>query len=304
MAILLFLLLMSACAGNSTLVPDLPEAFPFLTSTPASTSTVIPQENEIMQPTPTIFTYTVIEGDTLIGIAGRFGITPEVLSAANPGILATALSVGTRLIIPAGNTIPAGPVPTPAPLPVQQARCWTETDRGSWCFAMLSNQVGDTLENISAQFTLLDTGGVELASATSFGLVDILPSGASMPLAVHFPPSGNSEASVQVKVLTAIRLLPGDVRYLPVSIENTLVSLDATGRTAQVSGQVLLNGSGPANSTWVLATAFDALGNVVGLRRWESTSTLAAGTQASFDFQVSSVGPEISQVEFLAEARP
>jgi LysM repeat protein len=304
MATMLILLMMTACAGYSAEVTDLPEAVPFLTSTPASTSIVIPQGNEIIHPTPTTFTYTVIEGDTLIGIAGRYGITPEKLLAANPGVLAAALSVGTKLIIPAGNATPAGPVPTPVPLPVQQARCWTETDGGLWCFAMLSNQFGDTMENISAQFTLLDVGGHELASATSFGLLDILPSGASMPLAVHFPPSEKTEFSVQVKVLTAIRLLPGDVRYLPVNIENTLVSMDAAGRIAQVTGQVILTGSGTANSTWVLATAFDVAGNVVGVRRWESISPIAAGTPITFDFQVSSVGPSINRVDFLAEARP
>lgn len=224
--------------------------------------------------------------------------------AANPGTQAAALSVGAKLDIPVGNATPVEPVPTPVPLPLQQARCWTETDGGTWCFALVSNPFADTVENLSAQFILFDVGGQELTSDMAFGLLDILPGGKSMPLVVHFPPSGKIENSVQVILLTAIRLLPGDGRYLPVTPDNTLVSVDASGRTAQVSGRVILTGPGSASITWVLATAFDVSGDAVGVRRWESSSALSAISPLSFNFQVSSIGPAIDHVDFLAEARP
>ncbi len=145
----------------------------------------------MIQPTPTSFTYTVVQGDTLIGIAGRFGISPDALMAANPGIQATALPVGTTAHHPRWQHHPTvQPVSTPVPLPVQQARCWMELDGGQWCFALVPNQFADTLENLSAQFTLLDAGGHALASGTAFGLLDILPAHASMPLAVPLPSLG------------------------------------------------------------------------------------------------------------------
>ncbi|HTX91846.1 MAG TPA: hypothetical protein VMC09_11595, partial [Anaerolineales bacterium] len=93
-------------------------------------------------------------------------------------------------------------------------------------------------------------------------------------------------------------------RYLPVAVENVLVQVDASGRTAQLSGQVALTGSGAATTLWVLATAYDSTGNVVGVRRWDSPTPLSAGTPGQFSFQVSSLGPVIQRVEFLAEARP
>jgi hypothetical protein len=177
----------------------------------------------------------------------------------------------------------------------------------------VQNEYAETLENLSAQFTLLDSNGQELASQVAFALLNTLPPGQSMPLLVHFPPPIQANGSApragtgttpRVQVLTATRLLPGDTRYLPVMLENTLVSVDASGRTAQVSGLVILTGAGTANTLWVLATAHDATGNVVGVRRWESSSALAADAPASFDFLVSSVGPVIDRVEFLAEAMP
>lgn len=298
------MLLLTACAGNTSVITELPPAVPFLTVTPSSTPTVIPLTTGIIQLTSTTFTYTVVQGDTLIGIASRYGISPEALMAANPGIQAAALPVGTILIIPTGNIPTVQPVPTPVSLPVQQARCWTEPDGGVWCFTLVPNQYTGTLENLSAQFTLLNSGGHALAFGTAFGLLDILPAGESMPLAFHFPPSENISTSVQVQVLTAIRLLPGDVRYLPVNVDNTLVTLDSSGRTAQVTGQVLLTGSGTAKTTWVLGAAYDADGNVVGIRRWESTLVLTSNSPLSFDFLVSSMGPSIDRVDFLAEARP
>ena len=81
-----------------------------------------------------------------------------------------------------------------------------------------------------------------------------------------------------------MRLLPGDTRYLPVSLENTLVSVEADGRSAEVSGRVRLTGTGTANTLWVLASAFDSAGNVVGVRRWESAAALNASAPGRFRF--------------------
>ncbi|HEY5271580.1 MAG TPA: LysM peptidoglycan-binding domain-containing protein [Anaerolineales bacterium] len=304
LACLFLISTLTACAGNAEAVTDLAPAVPYQTITPSKTPTVIPPLTGIILPTPTTFTYTVVQGDTLNGIAGRYGVTLEALLAANPGLQPAALSVGTTLIIPTGSETPGEPVPTSAPLPALQARCWSEMDGGLWCFALVQNEYPETLENLSARFTLLDANGQELAGQVAFALLNTLPSGQSLPLAVHFPPPLQVNVSVQVQVLTAIRLLPGDTRYLPVMPENTLVSVDASGRTAQVTGRVILTGASTANTLWVLATAYDTAGNVVGVRRWESPSALTADAPVSFDFLVSSVGPEIDRVEFLAEARP
>lgn len=301
---LLLLLTLTACGQNSGATADLETATPYHTVTPSQTSTLIPALTEVILPTPTTFTYTVVQGDTLNGIAQRYGVTLEALLAANPDVQPTTLSVGTKLVIPTGSEISGEPTPTPASLPVVQARCWPEMDNGLWCFALVRNDYAETLENLSAQFTLLDSSGSELVSQVIYGLLDILPPGASMPLAAHFAPPAPADAGLRAQVLTAIRLLPGDTRYLPVMLENTLVSVEASGRIAQVTGRVLLTGAGTANTLWVLATAYDASGNVIGVRRWDSPSTLMADVPVSFDFLVSSVGPEIARVEFLAEARP
>ena len=281
----------------------MPFQTPVITQTPTLVP-VMPALTGISLPTPTPFTYTIVQGDTLSSIAQRNGISLEALLSANPGISPTALSVGTKLVIPTAGQVTGEPSPTPALLPVRQARCWPETTGGLWCFGLLQNDYAETLENLSAQFVLLDAGGQEVSSQVAYGLLDILPPGTSMPLAAHFAPPAQTDASLHIQVLTAIRLLPGDKRYLPVELENTLVSVEASGRTAELSGQVVLTGSGTAATLWVLATAYDAAGEVVGVRRWESPAALTAQAPVAFDFSVSSLGPAISKVDFLAEARP
>jgi LysM repeat protein len=305
-ACLSLFLALAACGHQAQATPTrLATAVPFQTVSPTQTPTLLPTSTGILiPPTATITTYMVVKGDTLSSIAQKARVSLETLLAANPGVSPAALSVGTKLVIPTGKTVPSEPAPTPASLPVRQAHCWPETTGGLWCLALVQNGSAETLENISAQFDLLDSNGQVLTSQAVYGLLDILPPGKSMPLAAHFAAPVQSDASLRVQVLTAIRLLPGDARYLPVSIENTLVSVEASGRTAEVSGRVLLDGKGSVNTLWVLASAFDQDGNVVGVRRWDLPSVSTLASPFPFDFQVSSVGPGIARVEFLTEARP
>jgi LysM repeat protein len=301
-------LLLAACTpgeDGSETVPSEESAAPYLNATPSRTPTLIPGLTEILLPTPTPFFYIVVPGDTLGAIADRFGVSLQALMASNPGIQPTALTVGTQLVIPTGSALPSEQAPTPAPVPVRQAHCWPETTGGLWCFALIENNYAEPLENISAQFTLLGESGDELASQIAYAPLDILLPGAFMPLGAHFPAPVDPQAVLRVQVLTAIRLLAGDARYLPVMLENTLVSVDSGGRSARVSGRAILTVlDGGAETLWVLAVAYEEAGKLVGFRRWEAGAPLTGGESLTFDFLLSSMGPEIARVEFLAEARP
>jgi hypothetical protein len=128
-----------------------------------------------------------------------------------------------------------------------------------------------------------------------------------LPLTVFLPPPLGipPDAKPQVQVLTAIRLLPNDERYLPATINNTLVQVNADGRSARLNGQVHLPAEATAASqVWVTGTAYDQAARVVGVRRWESTAGLLPGGSLPFEFMVSSVGGRIERVEFAVEARP
>ena len=301
----LLLVLLTACGSApdaGTAVPSGPR--PYQTVSPSPTETLVPPLTQVFLPSPTPIVYIVVAGDTLSGIAAQYNVTLEALLAANPGIQPTAMAVGTKLNIPAGTAVVGEPTPTAVPLETLQARCWPEAAGGVWCFALMHNGYGETVENLSAQFTLLGPGGADIASQVAYAPLDILPAGRSLPIAVYFPAPAPAGAAVRVELLTSISLLPSDTRYLPAALQNTLVRVDGSGRSAWVSGRVACTAaSGTAKTVWVLAVAYDAAGQVVGTHRWEAPVPLEAGAGLDFDFQVASLGPAIDQVDLLVEAR-
>ena len=303
-----YFLLLTSCTSREIDSPSLPSTLiPFVTSTKSPSETpesLVAAETPLPSPTP--FTYTVQRGDTISSIALKFGVSMDDLQAANPEISPNAMSVGQVLRIPSNPNNPSGePTPTPTSFTVRQIECYPTADQGMWCFVLAHNDVSDFMENVSAQVTLVDSNNTTLASQTALLPLNILPPNASLPLFVFFPPNVPFDAKPQVQVLTAIRLLPDDKRYLPATVSNTLVQVDADGRNAQVGGQVLLPDSAKAaRQVWVAGTAYDEAGRVVGVRRWEWSAGLVPGGSLPFEFIVSSLGGKIARVEFAVEARP
>lgn len=303
------LLLGTACAPQPALTPRLQpgDLLPYLTATSAPPRTpegLVPATTPLPSPTP--FTYTVGQGETISSIALKFGVSVDDLQAANLEVNPSAMSVGTVLKIPSNPDNPSGePTPTPAPFDIQQIECYPTANRGMWCFVLAYNPSPDFMENLSAQITLVDANNLTLVSQTALSPLNILPPNTALPLYVYFSPDVPLHAKPQVQILTAIRLLPGDSRYIPATVNNTLVQVNADGHSAQVSGQVLsLSQTSVAGEVWVAATAYDEAGRVVGVRRWEANVSLNPGASLPFEFMVSSIGGKIARVEFAVEVRP
>ena len=104
--------------------------------------------------------------------------------------------------------------------------------------------------------------------------------------------------------MTAIQLQPNDARYLPATVNNTLVEINADGHFAQISGEVRLPAeSNAATQVWVAAVAYDEDGRVVGVKRWDGGG-VQPGTSLMFEMSVASLGGRMKRVEFAVEARP
>ena len=302
------LLLWAACAPQPTASTPKPvDLIAYLTAT-QTTPQWTPVElvaAETPFPTSTPFTYTVQQGETISGIALKFGVSIDDLIAINPEVSPNAMSIGTTLKIPSNPDNPTGEAtPTPVPLTVEQIECYPTTNKGMWCFVLIHNDFPDFMENISAQVTLVDANGDFIATQVALLPLNILPPNTSLPLSIYFPPDVPINAKPQVQILTAIRLSPDDPRYLPATVNNTLVQINADGHFANITGEVRLPAeSNAATQVWVAAVAYDTSGRVVGVKRWEGGGVQPGGS-LSFEMTVASLGGRMTRVEFAVEVRP
>ncbi|MBI3151520.1 MAG: LysM peptidoglycan-binding domain-containing protein [Chloroflexi bacterium] len=299
---LLCALLLSACAPETKQPLDV-SLQPYLTSTSAPSSTpniIVVIETPV--PTNTPFIYIVEAGDTLSEIAEKFKISQDKLRAANPDVSPNSMSIGMTLIIPdPSSAIASASTPTPVPVPITQTVCHPSADNGLWCFALIQNNSAKPLENISAQITLLDENNNAIASQTAFTPLDMIPSSSSLPVYVFFPDT-SANANMQVQLLSAIQ--SDNSRYLPATLNNTVAQIDWSGKSAQLSGQILLPAeSQAATRVWVAAVAYDRHGQVVGIKRWEG-GAIQTGGSIAFSFSVASLGGVIEAVEFVVQANP
>jgi len=301
-SILFFVFFISACASAPSVNPANAPLQPYHTATPASTST--PNVLVIVTtplPTATPFIYTIQSGDTFSGLAEKFNISQADLQNANPDVSPNSMPVGETLIIPDSSSAVAGAsTPTPVPAPVTQTVCHPSADNGLWCFALIQNNTAETLESVSAQITLFDANKNLLASETAFPPSDIIPPGRSLPVYIFFP---NTSADVEAQVQLLSAYPSNNPRYLPAQLNNTIAQIDWDGRTAHLSGQILLPADSPAASeVLVAAVAYDKDGRVVGVRRWDG-GAIPSGGSISFSFSVSSLGSAIDAVDFILEAK-
>jgi hypothetical protein len=121
-------LFLHACEKDISTSISLPTAtrdiFPYQTSKAVSPSptqgltTPIPRTPD---PTSTPFVHTIVKGDTLLGIALRYGVDVEDLQASNPDIDPNMLSVGSHVIIPLGDDVQSS-VMTPTPIPIASGK--------------------------------------------------------------------------------------------------------------------------------------------------------------------------------------
>ncbi len=95
-----------------------PTATPTVTPTPTMTPTITPTPTWTPTPTPDKpFPYEVQPGDTLVGIADKFGVDLVTLMLLNGLSNKTLLAPGVKIIIPLPNMEPPTPTPIPTGLP-------------------------------------------------------------------------------------------------------------------------------------------------------------------------------------------
>lgn len=313
--------LLAACAQTApktTLTADSTQTGtlrPYPTSTPSftplPTGFVTQTPSPTITPTPTQVFYEVQTGDDMYSIAWRYGLSPDVLMTANPTVNPRMMSVGAKLLIPitpqpekieTTEVIQFTPTTTPQYQRLQEPDCYPDALGGVWCFILVTNREEGALENISARVSL--QAGEEVRQEVAIMPLNLLPVGESLPLIAYFEPPIPEEGVITAEVEFLLPVMPDDNRYLAAEILDSAITKSEDDLVAQVSGEILLpTGAREADYLWLSATALDAAGRVVAVRRWDGEAPFEPGVVVPFSLTLYSMGEPIHQVNLLVEAR-
>ncbi|MGQ9907891.1 MAG: LysM peptidoglycan-binding domain-containing protein [Candidatus Flexifilum sp.] len=165
-----------------TIVPPMPPTATLITLPTLVPPTVPPIAPPTAQPPPTQI-YIVRPGDTLSGIAARFGVTVRSLIQANGILNPNLIFYGQRLIIPTGDTEPGlPPLPTAIVLPTLPGGVVPPPQPTVPTIQTYRVQPGDSLYTISLRFgvpvdRLIRFNGIQNPNRIFPGQIVVIPPG-------------------------------------------------------------------------------------------------------------------------------
>lgn len=278
-------------------------ASPTATDTPRPTATrratftpvpATPSNTPTPTVTPTPIIYVIQQGDTLLVIARRFGVTVQAIQEVNGITDPRRLQINQEIIIPLqeGDGEPtAVPTPTPVALKIQGLAFHRTPVDSLWCMGEVVNVSGRAAEEVQVQVSLHDEQGRLLASGAAFTQLDILAAGGRTPFAVFFSAPPSSFAQYQTRVLSGVPSTHLGPRY-----PNLAVVEDWGGwldeNNYQVRGQIHNTGEADAEQVVSVITLYDGEDHVVGARTVEiPAEVFLAGAMAPFEVTLTPLGP-------------
>ncbi|MDW8327358.1 MAG: LysM peptidoglycan-binding domain-containing protein [Anaerolineales bacterium] len=303
---------MSLCLAACISAPAAPSPTPTLRPMPIfspspalRTPPVTPVIIASPTPSPTPVTHVVRRGETLIGIAVRYGVSLEALQQANPTVSAQFLSIGTTLIIPSSEdsaVIRAAGAPTPIPVIFNEPACYPQATGALICFVAARNPGELALEVVTARVTLAGADGLPLAEAVAGPALEVLLPGGVTPLIARFAPPLIRYAAIGVTPLSAYPLADVASRLVPLIVRTDSISSGALSWTAQ--GQVLNESGAVAGRVRLALVLWAEDGTIAGLRQLDWAEPLAPGEVRAFTLTASSAGARVVRAEVLAEGQP
>lgn len=303
------LLLTAACAGAPTPAATPTVQWLALAATPKAATPAAPLATPVIiasaTPAPTPVTHVVAQGETLIGLAVRYGLSLEALQQANPGVLPEALSIGTVLIIPISSDAPvvvAGVQPTPVPVEFGAPVCYPLADGAQYCFVEARNPGPEPVEAVTARLTLAGADGLPLAEALAQPALNQLPAGAALPLVAFFPAPPAGVAAIGVTAASAFPLSASAGRYLP--LELTVGQARMERPLAEAVGTVRNAAPDTPARVRVALAVYDGAGRVAGCAWLALEAPLAPGEARSFTITTPVVGEAAVTYQLWVEGQP
>lgn len=286
-----------------TSTPVTPTIAPSQTATITSTPTPRLTSTPLPSPTSTPRVHTIKSGETLLGIAWFYNVSLDELKSMNPDVNPNFMIVGTDLLIPVATLPPTNltPEPTPIQLPLEGLNCLPDAEDGAWCFVWVNNTSSEAYENVTIGFNLADLQASQVFSSQGTAPLNILLAGEKIPVAIYFSGPIPQPFQKSAQFVSAVPYNPESGRYLPISVEVNSDVSTLEGQLNSIEGKFALDE--PASNVTILAVALDEQGNLVGLRRWQSSFSEPANT-GEFQIDLAAVSGKIAEYILFAEAQP
>jgi LysM repeat protein len=303
------ILFLAGCRAVATPAPAFPTPARWLSPTVSPTlmfPTPLVSLTPSPIPTPTPRTYKVKEGDTLGGIATRFGVKVEDIQKANPGVDPNALTIGKVLIIPnaSGSDGTIQLSPTPVDLQAEFPHCSYQTGGGKWCLVLIGNPGSDPVSGVFIRFSLYASVTSEPSAVHEVGLpLMVLPAGKRTVAAAFFSPEESQDDILRVEILSAIRSPEGPAT-LPLTILKETFQILPDGMEVTVDYQVDPAAAAPATKLDGVLTLLDGNGQPVGFRIVRSEGTLPPGVPQHLTLSAFTFSGRPEKYELILQARP
>ncbi len=314
-------LLLTACqTGAETAVPTATSVFTptpqigvsFATRAVPTTAVIqttpTPLPTPTATPSPTPIVHQIVSGDTLLGIAIERSTTVEEIVALNPGIVPENLQIGQPVVLPPPATVNPLLAPgTAVPIRVTITKIHAyQTPLGSlWLLGEVTNEGETAVENIQVEIGLLAADGRALGSVTAWVAASIIPPGQRGPFGVlvNEPPVDLAPRNFAptVAVIGGQAVVELGNRTLDVSVRD--VELEASGDSVSVSGTVVNSSATAVAQVQLIATFYDAQGNVTGFQQQVVAEELGVGAERPFLLEAAPPGGATVSYTLHAEAQ-
>lgn len=292
----------------SSATPTLPIGVSLVTRAVPTTAVIqttpSPLPTATVTPTATPIVYTIVEGDTLLGIAIDNRTTTEEIQALNPDVRPELLQIGQTLVLPPPATPQYQGVAStavPIQIEVQHVNAYQTPVGSLWLLGEVVNVGELPAGNVQVAIDLLDAAGVRVGTAVAWAAVPIMMPGQSAPFGVLVNEPPASFARPAVTVTGGETVVDLGTQVVDLVVGETAVTLDDD--RVQVTGEVQNSGQSTTQSIVVTATFYDSQGSVTGYQQQPLENRLAPTELAAFTLTAAPPGGLTTSVALSAHAQ-